>query len=50
MLALVLIRPASLILLVMSIFYLWVYLRRAPSPAETKPGDSGKTPIALTQA
>ncbi len=50
MLAVVLIRPASLILLVMSIFYLWVYLRRAPSPAETKPGDSGKTPIALTQA
>ncbi|MGO9316365.1 MAG: glycosyltransferase family 87 protein [Terracidiphilus sp.] len=28
MLALVMIRPASLILLVMSIFYLWVYLRR----------------------
>ncbi len=37
MLAVVLIRPASLILLVMSIFYLWVYLRRAPSLAETKP-------------
>jgi hypothetical protein len=28
MLTFVLIRPASLILLVMSIFYLWVYLRR----------------------
>jgi hypothetical protein len=28
LLALVMIRPASLILLVMSIFYLWVYLRR----------------------
>jgi hypothetical protein len=28
MLTVVMIRPASLILLVMSIFYLWVYLRR----------------------
>jgi hypothetical protein len=33
-LTLVLIRPASLILLVMSIFYLWVYLRRDFPQAE----------------
>jgi hypothetical protein len=32
MLTVVLIRPASLILLVMCIFYLWVYLRRDPAP------------------
>jgi len=35
-------RPATLILLVMSIFYLWVYLRRAPNPAEAGSSDSGK--------
>jgi hypothetical protein len=35
-------RPASLILLVMSIFYLWIYLRRAPNPAEADTGGSGK--------
>jgi hypothetical protein len=34
MLTLVMIRPASLILLAMSIFYLWVYLRRAGSDGE----------------
>jgi hypothetical protein len=35
MLTVVLIRPASLILLVMSIFYLWVYLKREFSIAKT---------------
>jgi len=35
-------RPASLILLVMSIFYLWIYLRRAPNPAEADTGGSGQ--------
>jgi hypothetical protein len=35
MLTVVLIRPASLILLVMSIFYLWVYLRREFPQAKT---------------
>jgi hypothetical protein len=35
-------RPASLILLVMSIFYLWAYMRRTPDPAEADPGDTGK--------
>jgi hypothetical protein len=34
MLAVVLLRPASLILLVMSLFYLWIYLRRAPDKPE----------------
>jgi hypothetical protein len=37
MLTLVMIRPASLILLVMSMFYLWVYLRRVPD-TENGPG------------
>jgi hypothetical protein len=36
-------RPASLILLVMSVFYVWVYLRRAPNPAETDPGGTAFT-------
>ncbi len=45
-----LIRPASLILLVMSVFYLWIYLRRDVNPAEANPGDLGKTPSESTRA
>jgi len=46
MLTLVLLRPASLILLVMGVFYLGVYLRRtAPS---TEPGGSSQGPPTLT--
>lgn len=49
MLTVALIRPASLILLVMSIFYLWVYLRRASGAAEIKPVGPRKMSIALKQ-
>jgi hypothetical protein len=35
LLTVVLIRPASLILLVMGIFYLWMYLRRTVPDAES---------------
>ena len=42
MLTVILNRPASLILMVMSVFYLWAYMRRTPDPAEADPGDTGK--------
>ena len=50
MLTVMLIRPASLILLVMSVFYLWVYLRGAPNPAEADPAGPGKMPTEFTRA
>jgi hypothetical protein len=44
-------RPVPLILLAMSIFYLWVYVRRAPGPAATAgPGSREETQAADTQA
>jgi hypothetical protein len=43
-------RPASLILLVMSIFYLWVFLRRAPDSFEANSGGPGKVSAAFTRA
>lgn len=48
MLTVVLIRPASLMLLGMSVFYLWMYLRRASSRPERQGADSGEKP-AITQ-
>ena len=42
-LTVVLLRPASLILLAMGIFYLWVYVRRDPGgSAMAKPGGPGE--------
>jgi hypothetical protein len=49
-LTVVLIRPASLILLVMGMFYLWVYLRRAGPSSLTEPGGSAREPSAPTTA
>ncbi|MGA3010180.1 MAG: glycosyltransferase family 87 protein [Terracidiphilus sp.] len=43
-------RPASVILLVMSIFYLWVYLRRTSDSAEMDSGGPAKMPTAFTRA
>jgi hypothetical protein len=46
----VVMRPTPLILLAMSIFYLWVYLRRDPARVSTaEPGEPGKMPLAPTQ-
>jgi hypothetical protein len=51
MLTVVLIRPASLILLLMSLFYLWVYLRHDPAPCPSEqPGGSAQAPPAPTPA
>ncbi|MGO9316368.1 MAG: glycosyltransferase family 87 protein [Terracidiphilus sp.] len=50
-LAYVLMRPTPLILLAMSIFYLWIYMRRAsPLDATARREDPEETPLALTQA
>ncbi|HEY1208433.1 MAG TPA: glycosyltransferase family 87 protein [Terracidiphilus sp.] len=47
----VLMRPVPLILLAMSIFYLWVYLRRDPLQVSTAtPGEPRETPLAQTRA
>jgi hypothetical protein len=47
----VLMRPTPLILLAMSIFYLWVDVRRDPAPdATAEPGEPKDTPLALTRA
>ncbi len=46
-----LLRPTPLILLVMCVFYLWVYLRRAPArDATIEPGEPRNTQHALTRA
>jgi hypothetical protein len=51
LLTVVLMRPASLILLAMGIFYLWVYVRRDPAPSpSTEPGGSSQEPPAPTTA
>ncbi len=44
MLTVVLIRPASLVLLIMSIFYLWGYLRRAHDGSGRQAGKHRQTP------
>jgi len=51
MLTVLLIRPASLILLVMGVFYLWVYVRHDPAQvAVAEPRGSGEAPPAPTAA
>jgi hypothetical protein len=49
LLTVVFMRPASLILLVMAIFYLWVYVRRTAAPATDSRG-SVQEPFAPTTA
>jgi heme/copper-type cytochrome/quinol oxidase subunit 2 len=50
-LTVVLTRPAPIVLLVMGIFYLWIYVRRAAaSDAAAAPEEHGETPLALTRA
>ncbi|MGO9316367.1 MAG: glycosyltransferase family 87 protein [Terracidiphilus sp.] len=50
-LTVILVQPAPLILLAMSIFYLWIYVRRA-SPLDATAGreDIEESPLAFTQA
>jgi hypothetical protein len=43
-LTVVLLRPATLILLVMGIFYLWVYVRRTGPSSSTESQGSGQEP------
>jgi uncharacterized membrane protein len=46
-----LMQPVPLVLLMMSIFYLWVYLRRDPArTTTTDPGEQKNTSIAQTPA
>jgi hypothetical protein len=50
MLTVVMLRPASIVLLAMSIFYLWVYLRRDPGRNAATLGGPEKTPSSLLRA
>jgi hypothetical protein len=50
-LTVVLMQPTPLILLAMSIFYLWIYMRRDPArDATAESGEPRETPLALTRA
>jgi hypothetical protein len=47
-LTVVLLRPASIILLVMGIFYLWMYLRRTAMTSTAESEEPNETPLAST--